>query len=137
MNKLDNLSCDFQHWACIIAVLKRSRASVLLYITHTVPILRCLTQKVRRRNNNSWSGSNLILQKNVVLTVLSSWRSCWFKFVDSSKRASKAAIFSSFISRDFLSVDSNFDSKSLYLLVNDITYKKSLDFKKLFEVFKF
>lgn len=83
-----------------------------------------VSHKVECRNNNNWYGINLIsLKKNHhSLTVLSSWRSCWFRFVDSSKRASRAAIFSSFISRDFLSVDSSFDSKSLYLLVNDTTH---------------
>lgn len=84
-------------------------------VTH---LFCCLKQdyQAKSRNNSNWNMIRLTSHKDdILLTVLSSWRSCWFKFVDSSKRASKAAIFSSFISRDFLRVDSNFDSKSLYL----------------------
>lgn len=51
----------------------------------------------------------------VLLTVLSSWRSCWLRFEDSCSLASSAAIFSSFISKDDFRVDSSFVSRSLNL----------------------
>lgn len=51
----------------------------------------------------------------VFLTVFSSWRSCWLRFEDSCSLASRAAIFSSLISKDDFRVDSSLVSRSLNL----------------------
>lgn len=53
----------------------------------------------------------------VLLTVLSSWRSCWLRLDDSCSLASRAAIFSSLNSKDDFRVDSSLVSRSLNLEV--------------------
>lgn len=52
-------------------------------------------------------------------TELSSVRSCWFKLLLSSSRDSRPWIFSSLSSRVFLSADSIFVSRILYLLKDE------------------